>query len=84
MAFVYISNYDETHADKWKELIPFYNLEGMHILANSELTEDIMKKSGGQGFPTYIVVKKDGTYELSKGGYPLNRRVLIRQIEENL
>jgi protein-disulfide isomerase-like protein with CxxC motif len=59
-------------------------MEGFHILANLKLTKDIMQKVKGNGFPTYVIIKKDGTYELSKAGYPMNREILIKQLEEAL
>jgi protein-disulfide isomerase-like protein with CxxC motif len=70
--------------DKWKELIAYFNLEGYHILANEGLTKDIMTKIGGTGFPTYAIIKADGSFELSKAGYPMNRQKLIEQIESTL
>jgi hypothetical protein len=33
---------------------------------------------------TYVIIKKDGTWELSKAGYPMKREVLIRQLESAL
>jgi protein-disulfide isomerase-like protein with CxxC motif len=59
-------------------------MKGTHILANQGLTYDIMRKVKGSGYPTYIIIKKDGTYELSKAGFPMNRQVLIKQLEEAL
>ena len=41
-----------------------------------------MENVKSNGYPTYIIVKKDGSYELSKGGLPMNREILIKQLEE--
>lgn len=82
--FLYVANYDLSKPEKWKKLIAYYGLEGIHILASQELTEDIMKKTGGRGYPTYVVIKPDGSYELSQAGYPMNREELIKQIEAAL
>ena len=82
--YLYIANYDEDKEDKWKELIAYYNLTGTHVLADRTLTADIMKEIKGKGFPTYAIIKKDGTFELSEAGYPMKRDVLIKQIEEAL
>lgn len=84
LVFLYISNYDLNKAANWKQLISYYNLEGEHILADQQLSEDVMAKVGGTGFPTYFIIKKDGTYELSKAGYPMKRDILIKQLEEAL
>jgi thiol-disulfide isomerase/thioredoxin len=84
LEYLYIANHDVGKEKKWKELISFYNLTGMHILASEQLTQDIMRKVNGTGFPTYVIFKKDGTYELSAAGYPMDRDVLIDQIEHAL
>ncbi|MEJ5993924.1 TlpA disulfide reductase family protein [Pedobacter sp. Du54] len=82
--YVYVANYDLQNAKKWKELIPYFNLEGLHILANDKLTKDIMTKIKGSGYPTYLIIKKDGSFELSKAGYPMERDLLFKQIDEAL
>ncbi len=79
--FLYIANFDSHNPENWKKIISFQSIEGSHILANETLTKDIMSKSKGTGYPTYIILKKDGNYELSKAGYPLNREVLTKQLE---
>ncbi|MCQ0110432.1 TlpA family protein disulfide reductase [Zhouia amylolytica] len=82
--YLYIANYDTAKEEKWKELIAYYNLTGTHVLANKALTANIMEEIKGKGFPTYAIIKKDGTFELSEAGYPMKRDVLIKQIEEAL
>ena len=82
--YLYIANHDIGKDDKWKELISYYNLTGTHILASANLTKDIMTKVKGTGFPTYVIIKKDGTFELSEAGYPMKREVLVKQLEKVL
>jgi thiol-disulfide isomerase/thioredoxin len=82
--YLYIANHDLGNEDNWKKLIAYFDLKGTHILANASLSKDIMAKVKGTGFPTYFIIKKDGTYELSKAGYPMNRAVLIKQLEAAL
>jgi thiol-disulfide isomerase/thioredoxin len=82
--YLYIANYDTKNESNWKKLIPYFNMEGIHILADPNLTKDIMDKVKGNGYPTYVIIKKDGTYELSKAGFPMDREVLIKQLEEAL
>jgi thiol-disulfide isomerase/thioredoxin len=84
LEFVYIANHDLEHSATWKQLIAYFHLEGTHIMAQDTLTRDVFKKVKGQGFPTYFIIHKDGTYELSKAGYPMDRAVLIHQIEDAL
>lgn len=82
--YLYVANFDEENEKGWKELISFYQLEGYHILASAQLTKDIMSIIKGTGYPTYAIIRADGSIELSKTQYPMNREVLIQQIEELL
>ena len=79
--FCYIANFDSHNPENWKKIIAYQSIEGFHILANEKLNKDIMTKAKGTGYPTYIIIKKDGSYELSKAGYPMNREVLTKQLE---
>ncbi len=82
--FLYIANYDLKNIDKWKKLIAYYNLKGTHILASQALTNDIMKKVGGTGYPTYVIIKKDGSYARPSTAYPIKREALIEDLEQAL
>ncbi len=81
LTFLYIANYSLNNEAGWKKLIAYFQLEGLHILANNDLNKDIMTKVKGKEYPTYFIIKKDGSYDLSKAGYPMNRDVLIKQLE---
>ncbi|GAB3517163.1 hypothetical protein GCM10027442_36040 [Emticicia fontis] len=83
ITFLYITNHD-INTEKWKQLIAFYQLEGVHVFATEDLTKEIMRKVKGDGFPSYAIIDKYGKVEPSKAGYPLDRNVLIEQIEEAL
>lgn len=83
LTFLYITNYD-TDEEKWKQLIAFYNLEGSHIFASRNLSQEIMKNIKGTGYPTYAIIDKYGKVELSKTQSPIQRDALIQQIEEAL
>lgn len=84
LEYLYIANHDQGNEKNWRQLIAYFHLEGTHILANNKLDTDIMTKVKGRGYPTYVIIKKDGSYELSKAGYPMDRQLLIRQLEEAL
>jgi thiol-disulfide isomerase/thioredoxin len=84
IAFMYVANFDEHNEAAWKKLIAYFDLEGTHILANKKLTDDIMKKVKGTGYPTYILIKKDGTYGLAKNQYRVNRAAMIKELEAAL
>ncbi|MDZ4072613.1 MAG: hypothetical protein U1C70_12370 [Sediminibacterium sp.] len=82
--YLYVANLEEENEKGWKELISFYQMEGYHILASAALTKDIMTIVKGTGYPTYAIIRPDGSIELSKTQYPMKREVLIQQIEELL
>ncbi|MBL0882186.1 MAG: hypothetical protein IBJ16_02350 [Chitinophagaceae bacterium] len=82
--YLYVANLEEENEKGWKELISYYQMEGYHILASAQLTKDIMTIVKGTGYPTYAIIRPDGSIELSKTQYPMNREVLIQQIEELL
>lgn len=84
VSYLYVANFDLQNEKEWKSLIAYFDLKGTHILANKNLSQDIMAKVKGNGYPTYVVIKKDGSYEQSKAGYPMNRDLLIKQLEEAL
>ncbi len=82
--YFYVANRELNHVDLWKKLIAYFDMRGTHILANTTLTKNIMATVKGEGYPTYVIIKKDGTWELSKAGYPMKREVLIQQLEAAL
>ena len=82
--YLYIANKDEGNKKTWKDLIAYFNMKGTHILASGALSKDIMAKVNGTGYPTYFIINKDGSYELSEAGYPMNRDILIKQLEHAL
>lgn len=82
--YLYIANFDEGCEKKWREQIAYFNIIGYHILALKALTQSIMTKINGQGYPTYVIIHKNGTYELFKRDYGLDRELLIAQLEKAL
>lgn len=84
LIYLYIANEDTDNQEQWKKLIAYFDMEGTHLLANKKLTDDIMAKIKGRGFPTLFIIKKDGSFDLSKSDYPLNRDILFKQVEEAL
>jgi thiol-disulfide isomerase/thioredoxin len=84
--FLYIANQDEKNVNTWKSLITYFNMEGHHILATKELTDDIEKNIQFKFYPTYVIIHRDGTFEVSKAGLGslAEKSILIAQIEEAL
>lgn len=81
VTFLYIANLDVGKEKEWKKQIAYFQIEGMHILANPKLTDDIMRKVKSTGYPTYILIKKDGSYKQTKTKYPVNFKAMIKEIE---
>jgi thiol-disulfide isomerase/thioredoxin len=81
LTFVYVANYDTNKKSKWKELIAYYNLVGTHILASENLTKSIMNSIKGTEYPTYLIIRKNGTYIVSEAGYPMNKDILYDELE---
>jgi thiol-disulfide isomerase/thioredoxin len=79
--FLYVANLEGGREKEWKKQIAYFQMEGMHILANPKLTADIMGKVKSTGYPTYIIVKKDGSYKQSVTKYPVNILAMIKEIE---
>ena len=84
LTYLYIANYDKDNSEVWKKLIAYFGIEGTHLLASDKLNDDIMAKVKGSGFPTLFIIKRDGSIEMSKTAYPINREVLIKQLEDAL
>ncbi|WP_419802994.1 thioredoxin-like domain-containing protein [Mucilaginibacter sp.] len=79
--FIYISNEDIAREQEWKKAIAYFQIGGMHILANPRLTKDIMNKVKAMGYPTYIIIKKDGSYRQTTSQLPVNLQAMIKEIE---
>jgi thiol-disulfide isomerase/thioredoxin len=87
--YLYIANDDEAYVKTWKSLIAYFNMEGHHILASKDLTNNIertLQPTGAFLYPTYVIIHKDGTFELSKASLSTvaDRKIVIAQIEEAL
>lgn len=82
--FLYIANYDLQNSEQWKKMIAYFNIEGIHIMANDSLTKDIMAKVKGQGFPTIFIIKKNGSVEQSRTQSPIDEDILFSQLEAAL
>lgn len=81
VVFLYIANFDSGREKEWKKQIAYFQIEGMHILANAKLTGDIMGKVKSTLYPTYIIVKKDGNFKQTATRYPVNVQAMIKEIE---
>jgi thiol-disulfide isomerase/thioredoxin len=84
--YLYIANRDQKNVNTWKSLITYFNMEGHHILATDDLTNDIESNIKLTGYPTYVIIHRDGIFEVSKAGLgsPTEKKILISQIEAAL
>lgn len=82
--FLFISNYDTKNEAKWRKLIAYHRMEGTHYMADKDLTLSIFDRLKTDGFPAYFIIKKNGEIELSKAGSPMNREILIKQVQSDL
>ena len=81
VTLLYIANNDIGKEKEWKKQIAYFQIEGLHILANPKLTEDIMEKVKATGYPTYIIIKKDGSYKQAATKYPVNVQALVKEVD---
>ncbi len=79
--FIYVANFDVGREQEWKKAITYFQIEGMHILANPKLTKDIMEKVKSSGYPTYILIDKNGNYRKTTSQLPVNVKAMIKEIE---
>jgi thiol-disulfide isomerase/thioredoxin len=79
--FLYVANYDMKNEREWKKLIAYYKMEGTHILANDNLNRDIMSKVKSSGYPTYFIIKKDGSYHIAKTHSTDNTQAMVKELE---
>ncbi len=86
LEYLYIANKDEKYIKIWKSLINFFELEGHHLLANDELTAVINKKIKLKGYPTYVIIHKDGTFEIINASLdtPAEKKIFFTQVENAL
>jgi thiol-disulfide isomerase/thioredoxin len=84
VVFIYIDNQDSKNEQQWKKLIAYYHMEGTHILANDKLTNSIMGSIKATGFPTYMIIKKDGTYKGAKSQYPMDLQGTVSELKSLL
>jgi thiol-disulfide isomerase/thioredoxin len=81
IVFLYVANNDLQNEKEWKRLIAYYHMEGNHILANQQLTDNMMHSVNATGFPTYIIIKKDGSYKVANSQYPMNLKATMKELD---
>lgn len=84
---LYISIDRPERAEKWKEMIKFYDLKGYHIRTNEALLADVYAYFGTNGnlsIPRYAIIGKDGLTVVPDAKRPSQGKELLKQIEHSL
>jgi thiol-disulfide isomerase/thioredoxin len=66
--FFYISMDKQEQKEKWQRFIYANALEGMHLLANNKLWDDIVVNKKYSAIPVYLIVDKEGHLHHFKAG----------------
>lgn len=68
---------------KWKDMIKYYKLPGLHIRTNKHLRKDLFRRLGKNGelaIPRYLLINKDGTIVSDNAERPSDTAKLNQQI----
>ena len=82
---LYISIDKDDDAQKWKDMIKYYSLEGFHVRANQELITDLRRifgQNGSLAIPWYILVDEKGKIINEHAKPPSQISALEKQINE--
>lgn len=85
MNILYISIDSDRDDQKWKDMIKFYDLEGYHIRANTEMTKDLRRIFGPEGrfgIPWYVLADEKGNIVVNHAKPPSQIKELEKQIDE--
>ena len=84
-AMLYISVDKDDRAEKWMEMIKYYQLEGYHIRANEKLYEDIKRLRGEDrfGIPWHFLMDGEGNIIQKYMSGPSEINTLKKQLQGN-
>ena len=80
---LYLSIDRDDYAERWKNMIKFYDLEGFHIRAGEELSNDLKKifdKNGSISIPWYILMDSNGNILKKHASKPSQSKKLAEEI----
>lgn len=61
--FVYICTSSNSSEEKWKNKVLEMGQPGIHVFVNEKVTSEAMNLFNKGGFPSYIMLKPDGSYD---------------------
>jgi thiol-disulfide isomerase/thioredoxin len=75
VVFVYLCTENNSDEEKWKRKIIELKQPGIHFFIDEKLDSDIMRLFSLNGYPSYILLNKNGTF---KSGYQLRPSAIER------
>ncbi len=79
---------DEDNKDSlWKNMIKYYDLQGMHVRTTKELRDNlcvIFWKANSYSIPRYVFINKEGKIAIRNALRPSDKEKLYRQIANHL
>lgn len=84
IGIVYLSLNDLTNNENAHDIIRYYNLEGKHISASSELLNDIKSKTKKGGCPHYMIINKQGEIINDDAVWPRRSNYFEKELIEKL
>ncbi|MDN5214153.1 TlpA disulfide reductase family protein [Fulvivirgaceae bacterium BMA12] len=85
VAMFYLSVDKDRNAQKWKDMIKYYNLEGIHLRATRVLIEDLKEKvyeNGSMVIPRHLIIDRNGNLVEKSAARPSDLESLKRQLEK--
>lgn len=82
---LYLSIDRDKDSIQWKNMIKFYNLEGFHVRANQELSNDLRKifdRNGSLSIPWYILMNNNGEILKKYASRPSQIKELAIELNE--
>ena len=72
----------QSEADNWKTLVGKKNLHGENYFLHEDASKLFMGMYRIEGFPTYMLLNKNGELKTDKAPRPSDRQVLINVIND--
>ena len=88
VAYLYLSIDAPQAENTWRKSIPYYDLNGYHLLAGKELTQAVYRELGDErgmlSIPRFLIVDKEGKIVEPYAASPDQPDKLIEQLKKVL
>lgn len=83
ITMLYISIDEEQRAEKWREMMKYYQLDGYHIRANESLMKDLRRLRGQDtfGIPWHMLTDNNGNITVKYVSGPAQIETLKKQLQ---